>query len=108
MLLNLLFGWCKLNVSVLGQLRRAVKLAKELNTEITEAKKGLNEMSELGTAIKALIAEIGGDIDEVLEKLENIPDEGLTKEEAEEIKASLETIAAKVPEPVPPTPEPTA
>ena len=105
-LVNLLFGWCKLNV--IEQLRNAVRLGKQLNHEITEAKKGLLEMSSQGDKVKALINEIGEDIQEVLDKLANASEEGLSKEEVEEIVAMLEPIAAKVPEPVdPPEPEPT-
>ena len=56
--------------------------------------------------VETLSGEIAGDLDEVIEKLNNAPADGLTKEEAEAIAArleghvvSLEGIAGKVPEP---------
>ena len=52
--------------------------------------------------IKALIAEIGGDLDEVIAKLENSG--GLSAAEAQEIADSLRLIGDKVPEPVEPPP----
>jgi polyhydroxyalkanoate synthesis regulator phasin len=48
--------------------------------------------------IKALIAEIGDDLQEVIDKLEAATG-GLTAEEAQEIADLLKPIAAKVPEP---------
>ena len=48
--------------------------------------------------IKALIVEIGDDLDEVIAKLENATG-GLTATEAQEIADMLKPIAAKVPEP---------
>ena len=50
--------------------------------------------------IKALIAEIAGDLDEVIAKLENSG--GLSEAEAQEIADQLRGVAGKVPEPVEP------
>ncbi len=55
--------------------------------------------------IKALIAEIAGDLDEVIAKLEGATG-GLTAAEAQEIADLLKPIAEKVPEPVEPPVEP--
>ena len=65
---------------------------------LRELDRELETIMATSAEIKALIAEIGDDLDEIIAKLEAATG-GLTAAEAQEIADLLKPIAAKVPEP---------
>ena len=96
---------CSFIMSILSELSDAVRLARQLKQELNEVAQisttiieGLNTMSEKGDQAKALITEIGTDLQSVLDKLAGFTD-GLTATETQEIIDMLTPIAAKVPTP---------